>query len=344
MDIKQAIAKVSDRGNLADAEMRAAMGCIMRGEASPAQIGGFLIALRMKGETVEEIAAAATVMRELSARVTIADLDAVDIVGTGGDGSGTFNISTVAALVVAAAGGRVAKHGNRASSSPCGSADLLEAAGVNIELMPDQVGACVDRAGIGFMFAARHHGAMRHAAGPRRELGVRTVFNVLGPLTNPAGVKRHLIGVYASHLVETLARVLQRLGSERALIVHAEDGLDEISCAAPTLVAELAAGAVKTYRITPEDFGIPTSSLADLRVTDVTRSLELVRGVLDNRPGPARDIVLLNAGAALYAAGIDDSIKTGVQHAADAIASGAAKRKLAELAALSQSFAAGKGY
>ncbi|TAJ92523.1 MAG: anthranilate phosphoribosyltransferase [Gammaproteobacteria bacterium] len=343
MDIKQAIAKVSDRGNLTDAEMRAAMGTIMRGEATPAQIGGFLIALRMKGETVEEIAAAATVMRELSARVTIAAADAVDIVGTGGDGSGTFNISTVAALVVAAAGGRVAKHGNRAASSPCGSADLLEAAGVNIELTPDQVGVCVDRAGIGFMFAARHHGAMRHAAAPRRELGVRTILNVLGPLTNPAGVKRHLIGVYAPHLVENLARVLQRLGSERALIVHAEDGLDEISCAAPTQVAELAAGEVQTYRISPEDFGIPTTSLADLRVENVTRSLELIRSVLDNRPGPARDIVLLNAGAALYVAGQSNSIKTGVQLASDTLASGAAKKKLDELAALSQSFEASKG-
>ncbi len=343
MDIKQAIAKVSDRGNLSDAEMRAAMETIMRGEATPAQIGGFLIALRMKGETVEEIAAAATVMRELSTRVTIAATDAVDIVGTGGDGSGTFNISTVAALVVAAAGGRVAKHGNRAASSPCGSADLLEAAGVNIELTPDQVGACVDRAGIGFMFAARHHAAMRHAAVPRRELGVRTVLNVLGPLTNPAGVKRHLIGVYAPHLVETLARVLQRLGSERALIVHAEDGLDEISCAAPTLIAELAAGEVKTYRISPEDFGIPTTSLADLRVDNVTRSLELVRNVLDNRPGPVRDIVLLNAGAALYVAGLSDNIKAGVQLAANTLASGAAKKKLDELATLSQSFATSKG-
>jgi anthranilate phosphoribosyltransferase len=343
MDIKQAIAKVSDRGNLSDAEMRAAMETIMRGEATPAQIGGFLIALRMKGETVEEIAAAATVMRELSTRVTIAATDAVDIVGTGGDGSGTFNISTVAALVVAAAGGRVAKHGNRAASSPCGSADLLEAAGVNIEITPDQVGVCVDRAGIGFMFAARHHGAMRHAAAPRRELGVRTVLNVLGPLTNPAGVKRHLIGVYAPHLVEILARVLQRLGSERALIVHAEDGLDEISCAAPTLIAELAAGEVKTNRITPEDFGIPTTSLADLRVDNVARSLELVRSVLDNRPGPARDIVLLNAGAALYVAGLSDNIKAGVQLAANTLASGAAKKKLAELAEMSQSFAAGKG-
>ena len=339
MEIRQAIARVVERGDLSDAEMQAVMGCIMRGEASPAQIGGFLIALRMKGETVEEIAAAASVMRELASRVELDDPQLVDIVGTGGDGSNTFNISTVAALVVAAAGGKVAKHGNRSASSPCGSADLLEAAGVNIELTPAQVKACVERAGIGFMFAARHHGAMRHASGPRKELGIRTIFNVLGPLTNPAGVKKHLIGVYSADLVKTLAEVLQRLGSEHALVVHAEDGLDEISIAAPTRVAELKSGRIETFRIRPEEFGLPVSSMDSLRVESVGQSLELVRSVLDNRLGPARDIVLLNAGAAIYVAGLCDDLKGGVRKADAVLTSGAARDKLEELVRVSHAVA-----
>ena len=242
MDMQTAIRTVTERRDLDAGQMTAVMRLIMGGDATPAQIGGFLIGLRMKGETVEEIAAAAAVMRELATHVTVDHPHLVDIVGTGGDGVGTFNVSTASAMVVAAAGGRVAKHGNRSISSSSGSADLLEQAGVRLDLTPDQVAACVDEVGVGFMFAPRHHGAMRHAVAPRREMAVRTIFNVLGPLTNPAGAPNLLIGVYAAEWVEPLARVMQRLGAEHVLVVHSDDGLDEISIGAPTRVAELKGG------------------------------------------------------------------------------------------------------
>jgi anthranilate phosphoribosyltransferase len=312
------------------------MHLIMGGNATPAQIGGFLIGLRMKGETVEEIAAAAAVMRELATRVEVDHPHLVDIVGTGGDGIGTFNVSTASAMVVAAAGGRVAKHGNRSISSSSGSADLLEQAGVRLDLTPEQVAACVDQVGVGFMFAPRHHGAMRHAVAPRREMAVRTLFNVLGPLTNPAGAPNLLIGVYDAVWVEPLAQVMQRLGAEHVLVVHSDDGLDEISVGAPTQVAELKGGEVTSYRITPDQFGIPLTAVSQLVVADAAASLAVVRRVLGGEPGPASDIVALNAGAALYAAGLADTLAAGVARAVEVLASGAAAAKLEQLAAFTR--------
>jgi anthranilate phosphoribosyltransferase len=338
MDLPAAIKTVVERRDLAASEMRSVMHAIMTGEATPAQIGGFLVGLRMKGETVAEIAAAAEVMRELATRVEVAGPHLVDIVGTGGDGASTFNISTAAALVVAAAGARVAKHGNRSVSSRSGSADLLEAAGVRLDLSPEQVARCVDELGVGFMFAPRHHGAMRHAIGPRREMGVRTLFNLLGPLTNPAGAPNQLLGVYAREWVEPLARVLGRLGSHHVLVVHSEDGLDEVSIGAPTFVAELRDGAVRTYSIAPEHYGYPRADAHALVVSSVEESLAIVRSVLDGNEGPAQDVVALNAGAALYAADVVPSITEGARRAEDAIASGAARAKLDALVRLTNSF------
>jgi len=339
MDIQSAIDRAIRRRDLTGPEMQEVMRTIMSGGATPAQIGGFLVALRMKGETVEEIAAAATVMRELATHVEADGPHLVDIVGTGGDGSNTFNISTTAAFVVAAAGGRVAKHGNRSASSKCGSADLLEAAGVHLDLNPEQISSCIERIGIGFMFAPRHHGAMKHAAGSRRELGVRTIFNVLGPLTNPAGAPNQMIGVYAPELVRPVAEVLQRLGSAHVLVVHSMDGLDEISIAAPTRVADLRHGKVREYEISPADFGLAVQALDGLRVEDAAASLILVREVLDNRPGAARDIVVLNAGAAIYAADLTGDLQTGIARAAEVIASGAARERLEQFAAYTRELA-----
>ncbi len=335
MDMPQAIRAVTERRDLSRDEMRSVMNSIMTGAATPAQIGGFLIGLRMKGETIDEITAAAEVMRELATPVVVQGEHVVDIVGTGGDGSSTFNISTASCFVVAAAGGKVAKHGNRSVSSKSGSADLLEAAGVKLDLSPEQVAQCVEQVGVGFMFAPRHHGAMKHAIGPRKEMGVRTIFNVLGPLTNPAGAPNQLLGVFSRELVEPLARVLANLGSEHVLVVHAEDGMDEISIAAPTFVAELKDGEVSTYTITPEDFGLARGDLASLKVADAEQSLQVVKSVLENQPGPARDIVQLNAGAALYAAGLADTLAAGVKKAGEVIASGAASDKLEQLVAVS---------
>lgn len=321
-----------------DAEtMHSAMRAIMTGEASAAQIGGFLIALRMKGETVAEIAAAAEVMRELATRVPIDPAYAeclVDTCGTGGDQAGLFNVSTVTALVVAAAGGRVAKHGNRSVSGKTGSSDVLEAAGVNLATNAEQVARCVDELGVGFMYAPAFHGAMRHAVGPRRELGVRTIFNMLGPLTNPAGARNQVVGVFNGHLTTPLAEVLGRLGSRHVLVVHGEDGLDEISINAPTRVAELKDGKVSNYKISPEDVGLQRGSLDALRVDDPGQSLALIRRVLDGEPGIARDMVTFNAGAALYVGGQASDIANGVAKADDAIGSGAAKAKLAALVEL----------
>jgi anthranilate phosphoribosyltransferase len=337
MDMQQAIRAVTQRIDLSEEEMTAVMGLIMHGEATSAQIGGFLVGLAMKGETVEEVTAAARVMRELATRVTVRADHLVDTCGTGGDSTGTFNISTAAALVVAAAGARVAKHGNRSVSSRSGSADVLEAAGVNLELTPEQVGRCIDEVGVGFLFAPRHHGAMKHAVGPRREMGVRTLFNVLGPLTNPAGAPNQVLGVFSNRWLEPLARVLGRLGSRHVMVVHAEDGLDEISIGAPTRVAELSDGDVKVYLIAPEDFGFERANLSGLKVNDAAESLAMIQAVLEGRPGPARDIVLLNAGAAIYVAGLADTLAAGIDRAREAIDSGAAAEKLRQLVAFSTS-------
>jgi anthranilate phosphoribosyltransferase len=334
-----ALAKVIAGQHLDEAEMETAMRAIMEGDATPAQIGGFLVALRMKGETVAEIAAAARVMRGFARRVEVAHPHLVDIVGTGGDGSHTFNISTTAAFVIAGAGACVAKHNNRSVSSRTGSADVLEAAGVHINLSPAQVARCVEEVGIGFMFAPAHHGATRHAASPRRELGVRTLFNLLGPLTNPAGVPNQLIGVFSDAWVEPVAEVMQRLGSRHVMVVHSRDGLDEISLGAPTRVAELKDGRVTVREIAPEDFGLARTGLDGIRVRDAADSLALLRAVLDDRPGPARDTVLLNAGAAIHVAGLAPDHRTGMELARASLASGAARERLERLVALTRTFA-----
>jgi len=341
MDMPSAIHAVTERRNLTQDEMQSVMNIIMTGAATPAQIGGFLIGLRMKGETIDEITAAAQVMRELATKVDISGEHIVDIVGTGGDGSGTFNISTASCFVVAAAGGKVAKHGNRSISSKSGSADLLEAAGVNLDLDPEQVAECVNEVGVGFMFAPKHHGAMKHAIGPRKEMGVRTIFNVLGPLTNPAGAPNQLLGVFSKELVEPLAHVLANLGSRHVLVVHSEDGMDEISIGAPTWVAELKNGEVTTYTIQPEDFALMRADLASLKVEDAAQSLTMVKRVLENQPGPARDIVQLNAGAALYVAGLTDSLAAGVLKAGEVLTSGGALAKLDALVKVSNSSSSG---
>ena len=333
MDMQSAIKAVTEHKNLSAAEMASVMRLIMTGEATPAQVGGFLIGLRMKGETVEEVAAAAGVMRDLSTRVEVDKQHLVDTCGTGGDASGTFNISTASAFVVAAAGGRVAKHGNRSVSSQSGSADVLEAAGVNLELSPEQVAACVNEVGVGFMFAPLHHSAMKHAIGPRREMGVRTIFNVLGPLTNPAGAPNQVLGVFSDDWVEPLALVLKQLGSDHVLVVHADDGLDEVSIAAPTQVAELRDGKVTAYTVKPEDFGMKRAELKAIRAQDATDSLRIIHAVLANQEGPAKDIVCLNAGAAIYAAGLAGSFAEGVGRAQEVIASGEAAEKLEQLVA-----------
>jgi anthranilate phosphoribosyltransferase len=338
MDLKTAIDHVVQRKDLSGEEMTQVMHTIMTGGATPAQIGGFLVGLRMKGESVAEIAAAAAVMRALAARVATAVDHLVDTCGTGGDASGSFNISTASAFVSAAAGARVAKHGNRSISSKSGSADVLEAAGVRLDLTPDQVARCIERVGVGFMFAPAHHNAMKHAIGPRREMGVRTLFNVLGPLTNPAGAPNQVLGVFSEDLLEPLANVLLKLGSRHVLVVHARDGLDEISIGAKTEVAELKDGQIRRYSVQPEDFGFKRTPISQIAVDGADASLAMIRSVLEDHPGPARDIVCLNAGAAIYAAGVADTLAKGVQRADAAIASGAARNKLDELVILTQSF------
>lgn len=328
MNIKQALQTLLNNQSLSSEQMREVMLQIMTGKTSDAQIAGFLVALRCKGETVDEISAAARVMRELATPVTVTGDHVIDTCGTGGDGANTFNISTTCAFVVAAAGGKVAKHGNRSVSSSSGSADVLEAAGVNLDLTAEQVSTCVEKLGVGFLFAPKYHGAMKYAIGARKEMGVRTIFNVLGPLSNPAAAKNQLIGVFSSNWLEPLAQVLKNLGSKHVLVVNAEDGLDEISIACPTHVAELKDGIISRYQISPEDFGLERASLAELAVSDAKSSLAMLESVLDNRKGPAKDIVLLNAGAAIYAANLTDSLKAGINKAEEVIANGTARAKL----------------
>ncbi|TLX57834.1 anthranilate phosphoribosyltransferase [Stutzerimonas nosocomialis] len=335
MDIKTALNRIVGQLDLTTEEMKQVMTEIMTGNCSDAQIGAFLMGMRMKSETIDEIVGAAIVMRELATPVVIDAEQLVDTCGTGGDGMNIFNVSTAAAFVVAAAGGKVAKHGNRAVSGKSGSADLLEAAGVYLDLRPEQVARCVETVGVGFMFAPAHHGAMKHAIGPRRELGLRTLFNMLGPMTNPAGVSHQVVGVFSQALCRPMAEVLARLGSSHVLVVHAQDGLDEISLAAPTHVAELKDGQVTEYRIQPEDFGIKSQSLIGLNVDGPAASLELIREALGRRNTEngrkAADMIALNAGAALYAADRACSLAEGVALAQDALSSGLAREKMEEL-------------
>ena len=337
MNIQQAIAAVIERHDLSETEMTGVMRQIMMGDATPAQIGGFLIGLRMKGESINEIAAAASVMRELATPVTVDNEHLVDVVGTGGDASGTFNVSTASAIVAAAAGARVAKHGNRSLSSKSGAADLLEAAGVNLNLGPEQVARCIDTLGIGFMFAVNHHSAMRHAIGPRKEMAARTIFNILGPLTNPASAPNQVLGVYSRALVEPIAHVLKKLGSQHAMVVHADDGMDEISICSATCVAELKSGEVCTYTIEPDQFGMEKANIEEIRVASAEQSLAMVRSILASEVSAASDIVCLNAGAALYIAGVASSHLVGVERARQVIASGDAAKTLAQLIKMSNS-------
>jgi len=331
MDIQAAIKAVIARQDLSGDEMKSVMQQIMTGECTPSQIGGFLVGLRMKGETVDEMSAAARVMRELATRVEVSGDHLVDTAGTGGDASGSFNISTASALVAAAAGARVAKHGNRSMTSNSGSADVLEAAGVKLDISPEQIRDCVEQVGVGFMFAPAHHGAMKYAIGARKEMAVRTIFNVLGPLTNPAGAPNQVIGVFDGDLLETMANVLKQLGSNHVMVMHAEDGMDEISISSPTRVAELKHGEITSYTISPADFGMGTASLDELRVDSAEQSLAMIRGVFAGNPGPAHDIVCLNAGAAIYVAGCADSLAAGVEAARVAISSGKAAEVLQNL-------------
>ncbi|MDE0460392.1 MAG: anthranilate phosphoribosyltransferase [Chromatiales bacterium] len=335
MDIQSAIRAVIERRHLDGTQMTDVMHSIMTGECTPAQVGGFLVGLRMKGETVGEIAAAAAVMRRLATRVEVDTSHLVDTCGTGGDARGTFNISTASALVAAGAGARVAKHGNRSVSGRSGSADVLEAAGVRLDLAPERIGRCIDEAGVGFLFAPAHHGAMKHAIGPRREMAVRTIFNVLGPLTNPAGALRQVIGVFDRDLVEPLARVLGELGSEHVMVVHSEDGLDELSLGAPTHVAELRDGAVRSFALDAGELGFARAPVESIAVDSPAASLDVIRSVLAGESSPAADITVLNAAAAIYVSGIASNMEDGIGHARESIGSGQASNALERLVAIS---------
>ena len=337
--IRTAIAQLVERRDLTEVQAAACMQELMSGEATPSQFAAFVTALRMKGETADEITGMATVMREHCSRLPV-DGPLLDTCGTGGDASGSFNVSTCAAFVAAGAGARVAKHGNRAMSSQSGSADVLEALGARIDLGPEAVARCIERIGVGFMFAQAFHPAMKHVAAARREIGIRTVFNVLGPLTNPAGASRRLLGVARPELVETLATVLRRLGIEHALVVHGDDRYDEVSITGPTAVAEVTAGGVRTFRITPEEAGLQRHDIAYLRGGTPQQNAEELRLVLEGAEGPLRDFVLINAGAALVAWGSARDIATGVQLAAKSIDSGAAADKLRAFIAATQEAAA----
>ncbi len=340
MTPQAALQRVIEHREIFHDEMVSLMRQIMSGEVSPVMIAAIITGLRVKKETIGEIAAAASVMRELATPVKVPyDNRFVDIVGTGGDSAHSFNISTTSIFVAAAAGAKVAKHGGRSVSSSSGSADVLEALGANIMLSPEQVAACVEECGIGFMFAPNHHSAMKHVAPVRREMGVRTLFNILGPLTNPAGAPNTLMGVFHPDLVGIQVRVMQRLGAERVLVVHGRDNLDEISLGAATLVGELKNGEVSEYEVHPEDFGLQMMSLRNLRVGSADESKAMMLGALDNKPGAAREIVCLNAGAALYVANVADSISDGIAKAREAIASGAARAKLAQFVAATKKYA-----
>lgn len=341
MNIQQALAQVVAGQNLSTSEMTSVMRDIMTGQCSDAQIGGFLVALRMKGETITEIAAAVSVMRSLMTPVQLPEgIVAVDTCGTGGDGSNLFNVSTAAAFVITAGGGYVAKHGNRSVSSASGSSDLLEKADIYLELTPEQISRCVEHVGVGFMFAPMHHRAVKHVMPARQSLAMRTLFNLLGPMTNPAGVKRQVIGVFDKQLCAPIAQVLGQLGSEHVLVVHSDDGLDEFSLASATHVAELKNGQVSEYTVTPEQLGLTTQSIDDLAVDSADASLALIKDALGKRTTPvaekAADVIALNAGAALYVAGIADTLKEGVARAEDAILTGLAGEKLRELAQFTQ--------
>jgi anthranilate phosphoribosyltransferase len=348
--IKKAIAKVVERHDLSEAEMIEVMDQIMSGAATPAQIGSFITALRMKGETVEEITGATRVMRDRATPIRVGrnvlDLDRddinideetiLDVVGTGGDGTNTFNVSTTVAFVVSACGVKVAKHGNRSVSSSCGSADVLESLGVNLDVTPETVERCINEFGIGFLFAPALHGAMKHAIGPRREIGIRTIFNILGPLTNPAGAQCQVLGVYREDLTETLAQVLFKLGCRRGFVVHGLDGMDEITLTAETRVAEITADGVISRLFRPEELGLTRCTMAELRGGDAATNAVIVRSVLAGAPGPQRDIVLLNAAFGLLAASRVTTLAEGMALAAGAIDSGRALAQLEKLAARTQ--------
>ena len=329
--IQEAIKKAMEGRNLTREEARAAMEIIMSGEATDAQIGGFLVAMRLKGETVEEIASFARVMREHATRIETAESNVLDTCGTGGDGANTFNISTIAAFIAAGTGIAVAKHGNRSVSSKCGSADVLAALGIRIDLPPEKVSECLRDVGIAFLFAPKLHASMKYAIGPRRELGIRTFFNILGPLTNPADARRQLLGVYGEDLVEKVAGVLADLGSERAFVVNGSDGLDEITTTGSTTVAEVKDGSVRRYRIQPEDFGIPRSGKDDLRGGDAEANAGIFTHVLSGKKGPERDIVLLNSAFAICAGGKAETPEEGLKLAVESIDSGAALEKFRRL-------------
>lgn len=350
--LKEAIRKVVNRSNLSEEEMEAAMEVIMSGQATPAQIGAFITALRLKGETVEEITGAARVMRQKATRIRVdapavnidrdeinQDLETVvDTCGTGGDGTNTFNVSTTTAFVVAGCGLRVAKHGNRSVSSLCGSADVMERLGVNLDVPPSVVEKCINEVGIGFLYAPALHGAMKHAIGPRREIGIRSIFNILGPLTNPAGANVQVLGVYEKELTPVLAEVLNKLGSRSAFVVYGEGSLDEISITGKTQVSELKSGQVSTYAIEPEDFGLPRASLEDIRGGDADKNAQIVLGVLGGEKGARRDMVLLNAAAALVAAERAADFPEGITQAGEAIDSGRALEKLEGMKAITNEY------
>ena len=341
MSYPQTLNQLISGNDLPSEQMLGIMQQVMGGELTPAQIAAFLIALRIKGETVDEIAAAASVMRSLSTKVEIADnAHLVDTCGTGGDGIQTFNVSTLSAFIAAAAGAKVAKHGGRSVSSTCGSADVLEALGVNVNLTPSQVAECVNNIGVGFMFAPNHHSAMKHAAPVRRELGVRTLFNLLGPLTNPANAKRQVMGVFSQSLTGKLAHVLKQLGSVHVMVVCGADGMDEISLTGDTFVAELKDGNVTEYTVNPTQFGLSTFPLADIQVQDATASKAMILDVLNGKQGAARTIVLMNAGAAIYVAGVATSLQAGIEKAAEVIDNGTALTTLQQLIAASLLYAA----
>ena len=329
--IKEAIAKLAEKKDLSEGETEGVMEEIMSGQATPAQIAAFLVALRIKGETVEEITGAARVMRNKATRINVQDSNVVDTCGTGGDRSHTFNISTASAFVVAGAGITVAKHGNRSVSSLCGSADVLKALGVTIDIPPERVERCVNEIGIGFLFAPMHHPAMRHAIGPRQEIGIRTLFNILGPLTNPAGAACQVVGVYASHLTETLSRVLLNLGASHCFVVHGSDGLDEITITGETMISEVHRAKVKTYKIRPGDFGIKTGTIEDIQGGSAEDNARIVLKILEGERGPRRDIVLLNAAAGIMAGGRASDFPAAIKAAEESIDSGKALAKLEAL-------------